>query len=83
MNTSQAKRNVRALLIFGFIFTLVASVGGAAILALGYSRQTVTKPIWEFGQTMMILGLVNLGIYVCIFFQVRRAFSEFRDDHAA
>lgn len=70
--TTKTRRNLRALFALGFIITLVASIGGALILALGYSRANVTQPMWEFGQYVMLLGLTNLFVYLCILFQVRR-----------
>jgi len=68
----KTKRNLRALFALGFLIALVASIGGGLILALGYSRPSVTQPIWKFGQYVMILGLANLVIYLCVFFQVRK-----------
>jgi hypothetical protein len=59
----------------GFAVALVASVGGGVILSLGYSRPDVTQPIWRFGQYAMLLGLIHLGIYAAILFQIRRLTS--------
>lgn len=81
--TTRTRRNLRALFALGFMIALVASVGGGLILAIGYSRASVTQPIWKFGQYVMLLGLANLFVYLCIFFQVRRLLSGVSDDHAA
>ena len=78
-----SRRNLRALLILGFAVALVASIGGGLILALGHSRPDATLPIWRFGQYVMLLGLINLGIFVAILFQIRRPTSAPGNDHAA
>ena len=80
--TTKTRRNLRALFAVGFVLTLVASIGGGFILALGYSRAGVTQPMWKFGQYIMLLGLANLFVYLCIFFQVRRLMSGVSDDRA-
>jgi hypothetical protein len=76
---SKITRNIKALLTLGFTVTLVASVGGGFMLVFGYSRASVTQPMWKFGQHLMILGLTNLFIYLCIFFQLRKLSSEVSD----
>ncbi len=81
--TTKTRRNLRALFALGFILTLVASIGGGLILALGYSQPSVAQPMWKFGQYVMLLGLTNLFIYLCILFQVRRLMSGVSDDHTA
>lgn len=75
MNSTQcdkAKRNLYSLFILGIFIALVASLGGGLILALGHSRPDVTQPMWKFGQYAMLLGMANLAIYACLFFQMRR-----------
>ena len=69
--TPDSIRNLRTLLLLGVVITLVASVGGGLILTLGYRQADVTQPIWKFGQYVMILGLMNLGIYSGVLFQLR------------
>ncbi len=69
---TQTRRNLRALFALGFIITLVASIGGGLILALSYSRPSIMQPMWKFGQYVMLMGLTNLFVYLCIFFQVRK-----------
>jgi hypothetical protein len=69
---TNARRNVRAFLILGFLVALVASVGGALILSLGYSHPSVEEPLWKFGQYAMLLGLINLLIYFGIAWQIRQ-----------
>ena len=80
--TAKTRRSLRALFALGFVITLVASIGGGLILALGFSRASITQPMWKFGQYVMLLGLINLFVYLCIFFQVRRLMSGVSDDHA-
>ena len=75
----KTKRNLRALFILGFLIALVPSIGGGLILALGYSRPSVTQPIWKFGQYVMLLGLANLFVYLCVFFQVRKLMNGVGD----
>ena len=77
----KTRRNLRTLFALGFIITLIASIGGVLILALGYSQPSITQPMWKFGQYVMLLGLANLFVYLCIFFQVRKLMRGAGDDH--
>lgn len=75
MNSDQLKRtnrNLHALLVLGVVVALVGSAAGGLFLALGYSRPEITQPMWKFGQQLLIAGLMNLAIYLGIFFQIRR-----------
>ena len=86
MNSPQptkTRRNLRALFALGFITGLIASIGGGLILALSYAQANITQPMWRFGQYVMLLGLINLFIYLCIFFQVHRLMSGVSDDRAS
>jgi hypothetical protein len=69
--TNKTTRNLRALFALGFIMTLVVSIGGGLILVLGYSRASVTQPVWKFGQYVLILGSLNLAVYLGLWWQVR------------
>ena len=79
----KTRRNLRALFTLGFIITLLASIRGGLTLALGYSQPSITQPMWQFGQYAMLLGLTNLFIYLCIFFQVRKLMRRIGDDYTA
>ena len=79
----RTRRNLRALFILGFVLALMGSIGGGIILALGSSHPGVTQPLWKFGQFVMLFGLANLFVYMCILFQVRRLLNGFRHEDAA
>jgi len=70
-NLTKTKRNVRSLFILGIVMTLLSSIGGGLILVLAYSQPNITQPLWKPGQFMMLQGLLNLVIYLALFFQVR------------
>lgn len=76
--TAQAKsrRNLRALFFLASILCLLAAGGGGLILALAYAHPQVTRPLWEFGQYVMLLGLVNLAVYGGIYWQVQRLVGD-------
>jgi len=80
---AKTRRNLKALFALGFVLASVASIGGGLILALGYSHASVTQPLWQFGQYAMLLGLLNLFVYLCIFFQVRRLMSGVGNNQGA
>jgi hypothetical protein len=67
----KSNRNLRALFLLAGILCLLAAGGGGLILTLAYPYPEVTKPLWEFGQYVMLLGLVNLAVYGGIYWQVR------------
>ena len=69
--TTKASRNLRALFALGFFLTFVASIAGGLILAIAYSRPSVTQPMWKFGQYVLILGTLNLAVYIGLWWQVR------------
>jgi hypothetical protein len=77
MNNSQnVGKNIRALFALGYILALLPAIGGGFIMAFGYLRAPgASMPTWEFGKYIMISGLVNLFVYICIFFQVRKVSS--------
>ncbi len=90
MNSSphiqKARRNLRAIFLLGFILTLMASIAGGYILVVGHSRPdvTFTMPAWEYGQFLMLLGLTNLFVIVCLFIQFRKLIrGVVRDENAA
>jgi hypothetical protein len=67
------KKNIRSLFSLGFILALLAGIGGASLFILGWYRApNVVQPLWKFGQWMMLSGIINLFVYLCLFFQVRR-----------
>ena len=74
--TTRTRRNLRALFALGFVMTLVVSIGGGLILALGYSQASVTQPIWKFGQYVLILGLLNLAVYLGLWWQARTLLKQ-------
>ena len=80
---SKTRRNLKALFALGLVVTLIPSLSGGLILALGYSHPEVTKPIWEFGQYAMIIGLINLAVYLALIFQVRRLVRGMKTDPIA
>jgi len=71
---TKARRNLRAFLVLGFLMALIATIGGALILAFGYSQPSLEQPMWKFGQSAMFLGLINLVIYFGIAWQIRRVY---------
>ena len=89
MNSSphiqKARRNLKALFILAFLLTLMMSVSGGYVLAAGHSHPdvTFTMPAWEYGQFLLLAGLVNLFVYACIFIQVRRLVRGVSYDNAA
>ena len=74
--TIKTTRNLRALFALGFIMTVVATIGGGLVLALSYSRASVTQPMWKFGQYVLILGLLNLAVYFGLWSQVRALLKQ-------
>ena len=64
--------SLRALLILAVFIALLASIGGASILYLGYQRPDIVQPRWESGQHVMLFGLISLVVDIAIIFQVRR-----------
>ena len=64
---------------------MMASIAGGYILVVGYSRPDVkfTMPAWEYGQFLMLLGLTNLFVIVCLFIQFRKLIRGVIDDNAA
>jgi hypothetical protein len=88
MNSSphihKARRNLKALFILAFLLTLMMSASGGYVLAAGHSHPdvTFTMPVWEYGQFLLLAGLVNLFVYACIFIQVRRLVRGVSYDHA-
>ena len=70
---TKAKKNIRALFVLGFILAILTGISGGYIMVFGYLRAPgVTMPVWEFGKFIMICGLANLFVYVCLFFQIRK-----------
>lgn len=61
-----------ALFVLGLFMNSIAGAGGAFVLTMGYARQDVTQPLWQAGQASMFMGLINLTIFVSIFFQGRK-----------
>ena len=78
MNTSPQDRrvrsNLRALFVLAFFLSLLMSGSGGFVLAFGWSHQNITfkMPAWQYGQFLLLLGLANVFIYICLFFQVRK-----------
>ncbi len=69
---SKPRRRIYSLLLVGGLVAFVAAAVGALIVALGYSSPDVTLPFWECGQYILLLSLLNLGVYVAIFWQLGR-----------
>lgn len=71
-DSGKLKKNILALFALGFILALLAGIGGATILVMGWYRApNAVQPLWKFGQWVMLFGIVNLFVYVCLFFQFR------------
>ncbi len=68
----KTRRNIRALLALGSLLAALVGSLGALIFFLGHSRPDVTQPFWEFGCYVMLLCLLNLAIYLGLFWQVSR-----------
>jgi hypothetical protein len=86
MNSHQkAMRGLRALFVLGFILTTSASVVGGYVVAAGSQRPsaTIALPLVECGQVIMFFGLLNLFVYVCMFFATRRLFLTVNDNSIA
>lgn len=64
-------RNLKALFLLAAVLCVLAIVGGALILSVGYSRPDVTQPMWQFGQYILFMGVVNLAVYFGIYLQIR------------
>jgi hypothetical protein len=81
----KARRNLNALFVLAFLLTLLMSACGGYMLIRGNSRLDVklTMPAWEYGQFLLMLGLVNLFVYVSLCFQVRRLIRGIGHDNAA
>jgi hypothetical protein len=73
------------LFALGFLLTLLMSGMGGYVLVSGelHPEITFTMPVWEYGQFLMLLGLGNLFVYSCIFFQVWRLLRGVRDENRA
>ena len=69
---SKTRRNIRALLALGSLLAVLVGGMGALIFFLGYSRPDVTQPFWEFGCYVALLCLLNLAVYLGLFWQVSR-----------
>jgi hypothetical protein len=88
MNSSprlrKVRRNLTALFVLAFLLTVLASALGACILVIGESHPaaTLTMPAWEYGQGLMLFGLINVFVYGCIFFQVRMLIRGFTNENA-
>jgi hypothetical protein len=89
MNSSphihKARRNLKALFGLAFLLTLLMSASGGYVLVADHSHPdvTFTMPAWEYGQFLLLAGLVNLFVYACIFIQVRRLVRGVSYDNAA
>jgi hypothetical protein len=81
----KAKRNFRATFLLGFILALMPSIAGGIVLFVGHSRPDVmfSMPAWQYGQFIMLFGLLNLFVYVCLFIQVRKLIRGITDEAAA
>lgn len=69
---THSKRSLKALFLLAGVICLIAGAGGGLLLALAYPHPELTRPLWQFGQYAMLLGLVNFAIYVGIYWQVKR-----------
>jgi hypothetical protein len=75
----KALRNLRALVVLAVGLNLFVACAGGVILKLGYAQREVTQPLWKFGQYILILGLINGGLCLGLFWQTRRALSAKRE----
>ncbi len=69
---SKPRRRIYGLLTAGGLIAFGAAAVGGLIVALGHSSPDVTLPFWECGEYVLLLGLVNLGIYAAVFWQMGR-----------
>jgi len=69
----KARRNLRALLILGFLFTIFGTVSSGGLLYLYFTRQPGAKmPAWQLWQLMLFHDGLFLMIFIGIFFATRR-----------
>ena len=70
----RVRRNLKALFVLAFFLSLLMTGSGGFILAFGWSHQDITfkMPAWQYGQFLLLVGLANVFICICIFFQVRK-----------
>lgn len=69
---SKPRRRIYGLLTVGLLVAFVATAVGGIIFGLGHSRSDVVMPFWECGEYVLLLGVVNLGLFGALFWQVSR-----------
>ena len=68
----RTRRNIRVLLALGSSLAVLVGGLGALIFVLGYSRPDVTLTFRELGGYLLALCLLNLVIYIGLYWQVSR-----------
>ncbi|MFD0892959.1 hypothetical protein KBB96_16185 [Luteolibacter ambystomatis] len=74
------RRNLRALFILGFFFTIPLILGGGLGLLIARMRGSTDETDWLFGQMSLFNGLIHLAIYLALFFQVRSLVKQSPND---
>lgn len=70
-------KNLRALLIMGIMLGLLAGIGGGLLFIIGYLyAPNVNQPLWQEGRALMLFGVLNIFVYIGIFFQSRKLFEK-------
>jgi hypothetical protein len=77
------RRNLKVLLLLGFVLTAVNIFGGGLLLLLGYSHQEVVEPLWKSGQHVLLAGATNLVVYLGLLFQVRKVWAHCQTEPSA
>ena len=66
------RRNIRIFLVLGGALAVASAGLGALLFSLGRARPDVTLTFSEFGGYVAVLGLLHLGLYAGLFWQVGR-----------
>ena len=66
------RRNIRVLLVVGGSLAVASAGVGLLLFYLGRPRPDVTLTFSEFGAYVAALGLLHLGLYAGLFWQVGR-----------
>ena len=68
----KTRRNIRVLLALGGLLAVLVGGLGALIFLLGYSRPDVTLTFCELGCYLLALCLLNLVIFIGLFWQMHQ-----------
>ena len=66
----KTRRNIRVLLALGTLLAVLVGGLGGLIFVLGYTRPDVTLTFSELGCYLLALCLINLVIFVGLFWQL-------------